>query len=127
LEWDVSKVAEFLDRFPRAHVDLSARMVHLEFQAAQNPDKVRQFLTRYQDRVLYGSDDAYGPKDNDQHALDEIHSAWLQDWQFLVTTDAMHSSDFPKPFKGLGLPREVVDKIYRLNAQQVFSGAWSAH
>ncbi len=55
----------FLDRFPNADVDLAARLVHLEYQAARNPERVRAFLMHYQDRVLYGSDDAYGPGDSD--------------------------------------------------------------
>jgi hypothetical protein len=68
LEWDVDKVANFLDRFPNANVDLAARLVHLEFQASKNAKKVRQFLMRYQDRILYGSDDSYGPGDSDARA-----------------------------------------------------------
>jgi hypothetical protein len=126
LEWDVDKVAAFLDRFPNSNVDMAARTVHLEFQAARNPAKVRQFLIRYQDRILYGSDDAYGPNDSDPHALDEVHSGWLLDWRFLTTTDQLHSPDFPQAFPGLHLPRKVVDKIYRRNAQALFRGAWAS-
>jgi hypothetical protein len=68
LEWDVDNVANFLERFPNANVDLAARLVHLQFQAARNPAKVRQFLLRYQDRILYGSADSYGPGDSDARA-----------------------------------------------------------
>ena len=68
LEWDVDKVADFLDRFPNARVDIAARLVHLEYQAAQDPVKVRRFLMRYQDRILYGSDEAYGPDEADPAA-----------------------------------------------------------
>lgn len=123
LEWDVDKVAAFLDRFPNADVDLAARMVHLEFQATKNPAKVRQFLIRYQDRVLYGSDNAYGPKGTDP--VDDVHAGWVLDWRFLVSTDTLHSPDFAQPFTGLHLPREVVDKIYRRNAEAMFRGAWT--
>ncbi|MGH8140565.1 MAG: amidohydrolase family protein [Steroidobacteraceae bacterium] len=126
LEWDVRKVADFLDRFPEANVDLAARLVHLEFQAATAPGKVRRFLIRYQDRILYGSDDNYGPADSDPHALAEVHSGWVEDWRFLSTADAMHSPDFAQPFRGLHLPREVVDKIYRRNAQALFPSAWKS-
>jgi len=126
LEWDVDKVADFLDRFPNANVDLAARLVHLEFQAANNPAKVRQFLLRYQDRILYGSDDSYGPGDSDARALAEVHTAWVQDWRFLATSDRLRSSDFAPPFRGLHLPRAVLDKIYRGNAQSMFAGAWRA-
>lgn len=125
LEWDVDRVAAFLDRFPNASVDLAARMVHLQYQAAANPDKVRAFLLRYQDRVLYGSDDAYGPGDSDAAALKEVHSGWLEDWRFLVTADVMHSNEFTGSFRGLRLPREAIDKLYRRNAQALFATGWN--
>ena len=124
LEWDVDKVADFLERFPTARVDVAARMVHLEYQAASHPQKVRKFLIRYQDRILYGSDEAYGPDDSDPKAVAAIHHAWLQDWRFLATADVLRSADFPASFKGLHLPRAVLDKIYRRNALAVFPRAW---
>jgi len=36
----------------------------------------------------------------------------------------MHSEDFDSAFRGLRLPRTVVDKIYRRNAERLFAGAW---
>jgi predicted TIM-barrel fold metal-dependent hydrolase len=125
LEWDVEKVAGFLDRFPNASVDLAARLVHLEHQAAAHPAKVRQFLIRYQDRILYGSDDAYGPDDSDPKAVAEVHGDWTADWRFLATSGALHSPDFAQSFAGMHLPREVIDKIYRRNAESMFEGAWA--
>jgi predicted TIM-barrel fold metal-dependent hydrolase len=125
LEWDVDKVAEFLDRFPNANVDLAARLVHLEYQAAADSAKVRAFLIRYQDRILYGSDDAYGPDDSDPKAVAEVHAGWLADWRFLATSAVLHSPDFAKTFVGMHLPRGVIDKIYRDNALSMFKGAWA--
>jgi hypothetical protein len=125
LEWDVARVADFLERFPNAVVDLAARLVHLEYQAASDRQKVRRFLIRYQDRVLYGSDDSYGPEDADAHAAAEVHAGWVEDWSFLVTSAHMHSADFDAGFRGLRLPRTVVDKIYRRNAEALFTNAWN--
>lgn len=124
LEWDVDRVADFLDRFPEARVDVAARMVHLEYQAVRDRRKVRRFLIRYQDRIIYGSDEAYGPNDIDASAVAAIHEGWRADWRFLATSELMHSEDFDGAFSGLRLPREVVDKIYRRNAQAMFPGAW---
>ncbi len=126
LEWDVDRVARFLDRFPQARVDLAARLVHLEYQASRNRDKVRRFLIRYQDRVLYGSDDSYGPDDSKPEAVADVHRGWVEDWRFLATGEVMHSQDFPAPFVGLRLPRTVVEKIYRVNAERLFPHAWAA-
>jgi predicted TIM-barrel fold metal-dependent hydrolase len=124
LEWNVDRVADFLDRFPEARVDVAARMVHLEYQAASEPQKVRRFLIRYQDRILYGSDTAYGPDDSDPGAATALHHDWLDDWRFLASAEPMHSQDFAAAFHGLHLPREVIDKIYRRNAQALFPHAW---
>ena len=125
LEWDVDRVGDFLDRFPNAVVDLAARLVHLEYQAASDPDKVRRFLIRYQDRILYGSDTGYGPGESAPAEIAALHADWLKDWGFLVTGERMHSADFGAEFRGLRLPRTVVDKIYRGNAEELFTNAWN--
>ena len=125
LEWDVDKVADFLERFPNARVDTAARLVHLEYQAARDPVKVRAFLIRYQDRILYGSDEAWGREEADPAAAAALHATWLADWRFLATADVMTSQDFEGSFHGMRLPRAVVDKIYRRNARALFPQAWS--
>jgi hypothetical protein len=126
LEWDVDRIAAFLDRFPNADVDLAARLVHLEYQSVANRDKVRRFVIRYQDRILYGSDDSYGPQEADAAEIAALHGDWLQDWRFLATSDRMRSDDFDGGFHGLHLPRTVIDKLYRRNAERLFAGAWEA-
>jgi len=126
LEWDVDEVARFLDRYPRASVDVAARMVHLQHQAVLGREKVRQFLIRYQDRILYGTDIAHGKGDTDEQVAADAHEAWLADWRFLNTGETLHSPDFDEAFQGLALPQGVVDKIYRINARRMFPGAWDA-
>jgi predicted TIM-barrel fold metal-dependent hydrolase len=124
LEFDVEQVALFLDRFPNAVVDVAARMNHLEYQASIDRNKVRDFMTRYQDRILYGTDTAIGPADTDESAAKDAHAAWLADWQFLTSAERQHSPDFEQAYRGLALPKSVVDKIYRENARRVFLKAW---
>lgn len=124
LEWDVDEVAHFLDRYPRASVDLAARMVHLQYQAVHQRDKVRAFFIRYQDRILYGTDIAHAQGQSDEEVAAEAHETWLADWHFLNTADTLHSPDFDAAFKGLALPAAVVDKVYRVNAMRMYPGAW---
>jgi predicted TIM-barrel fold metal-dependent hydrolase len=124
LEWDVDRIAAFLDKFPNASADLAARLVHLEYQAARDPARVRAFLVRYQDRLLYASDDSYGPADDDAAALAAVHAGWLSDWRFLATDLPMTTTEFKQPFHGLHLPRAVIDKLYGGNARRLFPGAW---
>jgi len=126
LEWDVDRVAAFLDRFPAASVDLAARLVHLERQAVADRDKVRAFLIKYQDRVLYGSDLSRGRDQRDAELASEAHDAWLGDWRFLATDASMQSTDFDGSFQGLSLPRAVIDRIYRDNARKLWPQAWPA-
>jgi hypothetical protein len=38
----------------------------------------------------------------------------------------MHSADFERGFRGLHLPRTVVDRIYRGNAEALFTNAWAS-
>jgi predicted TIM-barrel fold metal-dependent hydrolase len=125
LEWDVKRTAQFLDRFPNAVVDMSARTSHLERQAVKSPRRVRAFLIRYQDRILYGSDDEYGPAEGDRAAIDSVHVGWINDWLFLATDRRLHSSEFPDAYRGMHLPKMVLDKIYRLNAEREFPNGWS--
>ena len=53
-----------------------------------------------------------------------MHADWIADWRFLATADLMRSDDFEAPFHGLQLPREVIDKIYRKNARELFPHGW---
>jgi predicted TIM-barrel fold metal-dependent hydrolase len=124
LEWDVDEVARFLDRFPQANVDLAGRLSYLEYQASSKRDKVKKFLIRYQDRIVYGTDLMALGVDRGGQLARYVHSTWLRDWRFLNTDMRMRSTEFASVFCGLALPQEVVDKIYRLNAERMFPEAW---
>ncbi|HEX8613856.1 MAG TPA: amidohydrolase family protein [Telluria sp.] len=124
LEWDVDALARFLDAHPDARVDLAARMVHFQQQAVKHRAKVRAFLIRYQDRVLYGTDLASSADQSDAGFAKAAHAAWLDDWAFLNSARVMRSPDLDKPFRALALPRQVVDKIYSRNARKLFPQAW---
>ena len=124
LEWDVDRIAAFLRRYPNASVDLAARLPHLELQAARDRDKVRRFFIEFQDRILYGSDSSRGRDQTDAEFATEVHEGWLADWRFLSGNTELHSEEFDAPFRGLELPREVLDKVYRENARRIFPAAW---
>lgn len=124
LEWSVDRLADFLDRFPDATVDLAARMSHLQQQSIEGREAVRAFMLRYQDRLLYGSDLSVGPSQSDTEFAAEAEATWRADWRFLATDDWQRSADLARPLRGLALPAEVIDKLYRHNARRVFPGAW---
>ena len=118
LEWSVDELAKTLDKFPNMSVDLAARMGQVFYQTIENREKVRAFFIKYQDRILYATDRS-DDGDNDGIKMQrDLHEKWLSDWQFFVTDDTMGSSLVNEEFKGLKLPKEVVDKIFSQNARK---------
>ncbi len=116
LEWNVDSLAKRLDRFPNMAVDMSARICHLQYQSAKDREKVRNFLIKYQDRLLYGTDIGEGPDANPEEFKKNVHDTWYSDWRYFVTNETMTSETFRGSFTGLKLPSEVIDKIYSQNA-----------
>ncbi len=126
LERDVDELAAFLDKFPTAVVDVAARIGQLQHQSQQDRERVRRFFIQYQDRLLYGSDMAQAP-DQDGAALGrEAETVWRMHWRYFNTEDLFKVSDLDQPVQGLALPKQVVDKLYRTNAERAFPGAWGA-
>lgn len=120
LEWNVDELAKRLDQFPNFAVDMAARTVHLQYQSQKNRQKVRDFMIKYQDRLVYGTDDGVDAKSNVKKLNQSLHEGRLEDWKFLTTADEMSSKDFAGKFSGLQLPKEVVNKIYHDNAKKWF-------
>lgn len=118
LEWNVDSLAARLDRFPNFAVDMAARIVHLEVQARDNPQKVHDFLVKYNDRLLYATDLFIDEKTNPAVGMKSAHDTWASDWKFFATDEQMTSSQFDGGFTGLKLPKEVIDNIYSKNARK---------
>ena len=122
LEWDVDVLAGFLDRYPNTVVDMAARMTQLQYQSLRDRERVRRFLIRYQDRILYGSDLSLEPGATAAAVTKEWESFWRSDWLYLATGDAQTVEALHARVPGLALPRSVVRKIYYENAHRVFTG-----
>jgi predicted TIM-barrel fold metal-dependent hydrolase len=118
LEWDVDEIAKRLDKFPNMAVEPAARMGQLQYQTVNNWKKVRDFFIKYQDRILYGTDISTVQSDNPDSAKARIHETWMNDWKFLSSEDSLQSPFINSRFKGLHLPKEVIDKIYYTNTQK---------
>ena len=125
LERDVDELAAFLDRFPTAVVDVAARIGQLQSQSQHDRERVRRFIVRYQDRLIYGSDISQEPDQSGAALAAETHKIWRQHWRYFNTTRVFKVPELDAPVRGLGLPRTVVDKLYRINAQRAFPTAWS--
>jgi predicted TIM-barrel fold metal-dependent hydrolase len=126
LEWSVDRVAAFLERYPNAVVDLAARMGQVQFQSNQDRDKVRRFFVRYQERLLYGTDTAQNVDDKNRELRHESHANWLRDWRYLNTEQTFKVPELDAPVHGLGLPKDVIRKIYSANAERWYGDPWHA-
>ncbi|MCU0472707.1 MAG: amidohydrolase [Bacteroidales bacterium] len=115
-EWNVDSLAARLDKYPNLAVDMSARICHLEYQSAKDRYLVRNFIIKYQDRLLYGTDEGYSGSSNPEVFKNQIHETWVDDWKYFATDSEMTAEQFDGKFTGLKLPKEVVNKIYGKNA-----------
>lgn len=116
LEYDVDELAKRFDKYPNLAVDMAARISHLQYQSVTDREKVRNFCIKYQDRLMYGTDLSDGGDENREELGKILHETWLSDWIFFTGDEDMTSGQFDDKFKGLKLPKEVVDKIYNKNA-----------
>ncbi|HEC44802.1 MAG TPA: amidohydrolase [Bacteroides sp.] len=122
LEWSVDEIARFLDDFPNAAVDMSARMGNLFYQTLQDRERVRNFFISYQDRILYGTDMAERESTSPEDLYARMQRDWSRDWEYLVSDNPMTSRFIEGEFNGLKLPRQVIDKIYRHNTIKWYGG-----
>lgn len=120
LEWSVDELAKRLDKFPNMGVDMAERICHLQYQAQKDYKKVRNFILKYQDRLMYGTDFSIIESSNVQESKAHWHEVWLSDWKYFVTDEKMTVPSVDGEIDGLKLPKEVVDKIYYKNAVKWF-------
>lgn len=104
---DLLETARLLDELPNLYVEIASRISEL----GRQPYTARDFLIKYQDRVLFGTD---GP-------WPELR--YKRYWQFLETRDEYFPySEKPFPPQGIWqiygvyLPDRVLRKIYHANA-----------
>ena len=111
LDYDLTRLGQMLERNPNLYCDISARFGEL----APIPRFVGQFMEKYQDRVLYGTDMTYSElvfnttfrllETHDEHFY--VHDLFNYHW----------------PLYGFGLPDAVLEKVYGANARRVFQRA----
>ena len=120
MEWSVAEQAKWLDEFPNYGLDMAARIVHFK---VQDRNKVRDFIIKYQDRLLYGTDVAISYNDNSIKKMGSIvNNVWLNDWEYFTSDHMMKQDDKVKEYQGLDLPVTVLKKIYYDNAMRMYPG-----
>lgn len=121
LEWNVDELAKRLDQFPNMAADLTERICHLQYQSQKDYKRVRDFILRYQDRLIYGTDIHLDSTTTDIREFKQhVHKIWTDDWEYFVTDHTLQSESVKGNFMGLKLPKTVVDKIFFTNAMKWF-------
>lgn len=117
MEDDLNGLAERLDRYPNFAVDTAARVVHLVVMPG---DKVRAFILKYQDRIIYGTDLGFSKDENESDSISEWQDQYARDWRYFSTRDTFEYDGHKT--QGLGLPPDVLRKLYHANAVHWFPG-----
>ncbi len=122
------RVARMLKAYPNYYIDTAARVPELGRHPAE---RMRRFFVRFQDRVLFGSDLAVFPDGltlgsggEQPGTRPEARVFFERHWAYFETN--RKHMPHPTPIQGhwtidgIGLPREVLEKLYFRNAERVF-------
>jgi predicted TIM-barrel fold metal-dependent hydrolase len=112
---NISYVSDMLDENPNVYIDFSARIDEL----GRQPYSARKFFIKHQDRIVFGTD---MPANIDSSI--EMYQTYFR---FLETFDeSFYSPDYDGTFEkarwpicGIGLPKEVLKKIYLDNILKI--------
>lgn len=129
---NIDYVSKLLDENPNVFVDTSARVPEI---GRHDVAKVRSLFIKYQDRIMFGSDFIAGPTGSMQlgsvserePTVADALTFYERHWRYFETEEAQ--IDHPTPSQGkwkvnaIGLPVDVLRKLYVTNAQKlIFSG-----
>jgi predicted TIM-barrel fold metal-dependent hydrolase len=117
MERDLGEIARHFDQYPNFAIDTAGR---LDYMRLMPREKLRDFLIKYQDRIIYGTDLDVLPNANMAETLGEWRETYARDWRFLATDDTFTVEG--KSVRGLNLPQPVVEKIFRTNAMHWIPG-----
>jgi predicted TIM-barrel fold metal-dependent hydrolase len=109
---DLPAVAKALDKYANLYVDIDARISEL----GRQPYTARKFFIKYQDRVMFGTDTT------PRREAFRIYYRFLEtDDEYFDCAASHHRQGFWMIY-GVYLPREVLQKIYRKNAERILFG-----
>jgi predicted TIM-barrel fold metal-dependent hydrolase len=102
-------VSHLLDSLPNVMVEFGAR----EAELGRQPRRAREFFIKYQDRIMFGTDNGMDT------AMYRNHFRWLE-----TADESFEYWGYPGQGRwdiyGMDLPDAVLEKIYHKNAERVF-------
>jgi predicted TIM-barrel fold metal-dependent hydrolase len=118
---DPDRAESFYRKYAHVAFDLTPG-IEMFWNMTQARDRWRKFFMTHQDRLLFGTDIA--PWQSVDQALARIWTVrtFLEsDGEFVTPPEADElMTRYDQPFRGLGLPPEVLEKIYAGNFQRIF-------
>lgn len=103
-------VGDVLDKYPNTYVEFGAR----EAELGRQPRRSREFFLKYQDRIMFGTDN--GPEEG----MYQNYFRWLE-----TADEYFEYWGYPGQGRwmiyGMALPDDVLEKVYHLNADKLFS------
>ncbi|MCI0746878.1 MAG: amidohydrolase family protein [Verrucomicrobia subdivision 3 bacterium] len=126
---EIDWVDKMLDRYPNMNADLAARIPEI---GRHLPENVRRLFVKHQDRIFFATDfqvynrltlgsGGSGPAPTDADA----ETFYAKHWRWLETNDRdfEHMTPIQGNWKisGIGLPPEVLRKIYFDNARRLLA------
>lgn len=131
LSAQLERLGEYFERYPNMRVDLTPG-IEMYFNFSKDPDKVRDFFIKYQDRIIFGTDIGAHPHLADKRMrLDEEESlARIEVVRGFLETDGPYTLEHEgflfgekkAVFHGIHLPDPVLDKIYFKNFWKFVGG-----
>ena len=120
-EDDLGRLARRLDTYPNFAVDTAARV---RYFARGDREQVRQFLNRYQDRILYATDFSLYREGEPAAAALALQVVHDRDWAFFSGADSMEYDG--KPTRGLApVGWDTSERSFEKNALRLAAGARS--
>lgn len=119
MESNFADLGHHLDVYPNLAVDMAGRMPYFERQPRA---MMIAFIIRYQDRLIYGTDNSFDATDQD--TTEGWEARYAKDWRYLATNDTILYRG--KKIRGLALPMPILQKIYHDNAVKWFPGILSS-
>ncbi len=122
------RVSEMLDRYPNLYVETGARIPEIgRFDA----ERMRAIFERHPTRILFGTDFTMTPSavilgssGEEPNSLDEVPGFFASHWRYFETRDVGFAH--PTPIQGdwtidgIGLSRELLERVYWKNAAALF-------
>jgi predicted TIM-barrel fold metal-dependent hydrolase len=129
LSQDLPRLAGYLDQFPGMRIDLTPG-IEMYHEFSKNPEVTRDFFTKYQDRILFGTDIGAKallttPEKGIEVAESRIRFELVKKF---LETEGEFSLDpsqgylfnkFEGNFKGIHLPLGVLEKISHANFEKL--------